>query len=156
MEIREIELPGIGRKYALRTEDGARLTVILHHSGHREIYLFEQEADFPTAAVRLNDHDGRELGAILAGAYYQPVGQADLTTVLGQMAIDWYEVGPGMAGKTSGELRIRSETGASVIAVLREGSALPNPGPETTLRQGDTLVLIGTREQVAAFRRFAS
>ncbi|MFN2422024.1 MAG: cation:proton antiporter regulatory subunit [Gemmatimonadota bacterium] len=157
LEIREIELPGIGRKYALLTEDGARLTVILHNSGHREIYLFDKGADFPTSAVRLDDRDGRGLGAILAGAYYQPVGEADLATVLGQMAIDWHEVGPAMAGRTIGALEIRSKTGASVIAVLRKEGALPNPGPGTTLRQGDTLVLIGTREQIEAFRRrFAS
>jgi TrkA domain protein len=155
MEVREIELPGIGRKYAIRTDEGDRLTIIIHNSGHREIYLFEKGAEFPTAAVRLRDQDARRLGAILSGAYYQPVGDADLATILGQMTIDWHEVKPPLAGRTIGDLRIRAETGANVIAILRDGQAIPNPGPETRLLEGDTLVVAGTREQVEAFHRFA-
>lgn len=157
MEIREIELPGVGRKYALRTGDDERVTVILHNTGHREIYLFGEGADFPTAAVRLDDEEGRQLGAILTGAWFQPVPTADLETILGELTIDWYRVTDGaLPGRTIAELRIRTQTGASVIAVLRpEAPDIPNPDPDTRIERGDTLVVIGSREQVDAFRRFA-
>ena len=156
MEVREIELPGVGWKYAVRTAGGARLTVIIHHTGHREIYLFEEGAEFPSHAVRLEDAEGRQLGAILGGARYQPVGEAQLETVLGQLTIDWYRVPEGLADRTIGELEIRKRTGASIIAILRQGRPPdPNPGPDTALREGETLMVIGSREQVEAFRRFA-
>lgn len=157
MEIREVELPGIGHKYALRTDEGERLTVILHHTGHREIYLFEKGGEFPACATRLSDSEGRKLGAILSGAFYQPVGEANLETILGQLTFHWHEVETGpLVGHTIGELGIRKQTGASIIARLREDEpALTNPGPDTRLRRGDTLIIIGSREQVEAFRSFA-
>lgn len=157
MEVREIELPGIGWKYALRTEDGERLTVIIHHTGHREIYYFDEGADFPSHAVRLSDEEGRQLGAILSGAYYQPVGEAQLRTVLGELTVDWYEVDGGpLVERTIGDLQVRKRTGASIIAVLREGDPPNvNPGPETEIREGDRLMVIGSREQVEAFRALA-
>lgn len=157
MEVREIELPGIGWKYALRTREGERMTVIIHHTGHREIYYFEKGADFPAHAVRMTDEEGRQLGAILGGAHYQPVGEAQLQTVLGQLTIDWHEVeGEPLAGHAIGELEVRRRTGASIIAVLREDElANVNPAPDTRLLEGDTLMVIGSREQVEAFRALA-
>lgn len=158
MEIREVELPGIGHKYALHTDEGERLTVILHNTGHREIYQFEKGGEFPACATRLTDDEGRKLGAILTGAFYQPVGEANLDTVLGQLTFHWHEVEDGVLdGRTIGELGIRKQTGASIIARLREGEPpQTNAGPETRLRSGDTLIVIGSREQVEAFRTFAS
>lgn len=158
MEVREIELPGIGWKYALASAEGERLTVIIHNTGHRELYYFEKDASFPSHAVRLNDEEGRQLGAILSGAYYQPVGEAQLQTVLGELTIDWHSVAEAspLAGRTIGKLGIRRKTGASVIAVLREGKPPnANPGPEMEIRSGDTLMVIGSRKQVEAFRTFA-
>lgn len=155
MDVREIELPGIGRKYALRTETGDRMTIIIHNSGHREIYLFDDKAEFPSSAVRLSDVDGRRLGAILGGAFYQPVGEADLATILGKMTIDWKPVPPAMVGKTIGELAIRNAAGANVIAILRGDQVLPNPAPETVLQPLDTLVVVGTRDQAESFRLFS-
>lgn len=155
MDVREVELPGIGWKYALTTSEGERITVILHNTGHRELYYFDKGADFPSQAVRMSDEEGRQLGAILSGAYYQPVGEAKLQTVLGELTIDWYTVSEGspLAGRTIGELQIRARTGASIIAILR-GQEAPNvnPGPESRIESGDTLMVIGSRRQVEAFR----
>jgi TrkA domain protein len=140
MECKEIDLPGVGKKYAINTVDGERMTIILHTTGHREIYLFDQDADFPNAAVRMDDEEARQVGAILSGAFFQPVPSQDLETVLGELTIDWY----------------RAETGVSVIAVIRPGSPdIPNPSPQTRIEDADTLVVIGSREQVDDFRRFA-
>lgn len=159
MEIREIELPGVGMKYALRTAEDERITVIIHNTGHREIYFFDKGAEFPSAAKRLDDTEGRQLGAILSGGYFQPVGEASLETVLGQLAIDWYRVQDGdhLAGRTIGELQLRSRTGASVIAILRGGRPVStNPAPEQRIETGDTLMVIGSREQIETFRSFAA
>jgi CPA2 family monovalent cation:H+ antiporter-2 len=47
------------------------------------------------------------------------------------------------AGKTLRELDIRKNTGATVIAVARNGEASTNPGPEFTLQTDDIVVLLG-------------
>ena len=157
MECNEIDLPGVGKKYAIHTADGERMTIILHTTGNREIYLFDQGEDFPKAAVRMDDEEARQVGAILSGAFFQPVPSQDLETVLGELTIDWYRVKAGrLPGHTIEELQIRAETGSSLIAVLRPGSPdIPNPSPQTRIEDGDTLVVIGSREQVRDFRRFA-
>ena len=51
-------------------------------------------------------------------------------------------------GKTIGDLRLRSKTGATVIAVVHDGHIDINPGPELRLRAEDVLVLLGSPEQI--------
>ncbi|MBT2905460.1 TrkA C-terminal domain-containing protein [Streptomyces sp. McG8] len=51
-------------------------------------------------------------------------------------------------GRVLGDTRMRTETGVSVVAVLRRAEAIPSPGPDFRLAGGDTLIVIGTREGV--------
>jgi len=56
-----------------------------------------------------------------------------------------------LAGRTMAECRIREATGALVLALREPGGAFEsNPGPDTVLGAGATLVVIGTPEQLAA------
>lgn len=55
-----------------------------------------------------------------------------------------------VVGRTIGDLRLRSRTGATVIAVVRDGRTEINPGPEQELQAEDVLVLLGSPEQVEA------
>jgi voltage-gated potassium channel len=50
--------------------------------------------------------------------------------------------------RTLEALAVRQTTGASVLAVLRDGAPLANPPPDLTLRVGDRLLALGTREQL--------
>ncbi|MDQ3926649.1 MAG: cation:proton antiporter [Actinomycetota bacterium] len=61
-----------------------------------------------------------------------------------------------VVGKTLGDLRIRSETGVSVVAVIREEDLLPNPGPELIFEAGDVVGALGTPDQRATFRALAN
>lgn len=60
-----------------------------------------------------------------------------------------------MAGKAIGELRIRSKTGASVVALIRGDNVMPNPGPEIAFEAGDVVGFLGTPDQRVAFRKLA-
>jgi CPA2 family monovalent cation:H+ antiporter-2 len=51
-------------------------------------------------------------------------------------------------GKSLADLSIRPRTGASVIALTRNGVTESNPSLRTTLSAGDILVLLGSREQI--------
>jgi K+/H+ antiporter YhaU regulatory subunit KhtT len=51
-------------------------------------------------------------------------------------------------GRSLAELDLRRRSGASVIARVRDGGTLANPGGEETIEPGDTLVLLGTNAQV--------
>jgi CPA2 family monovalent cation:H+ antiporter-2 len=52
------------------------------------------------------------------------------------------------AGRKFGDLAVRARTGATVIAVVREGRSFLNPEPEFELRTGDTLVVIGAHAEL--------
>jgi TrkA domain protein len=47
-------------------------------------------------------------------------------------------------GLTLGATKARTRTGSSVVALMRDKEVVPSPGPETGLRGGDTLVVVGT------------
>ncbi len=56
-------------------------------------------------------------------------------------------------GKTLAELDLRMKTGASVLAMTREGAGILTPSPTEPLRQGDVLALAGSAEAIAAARQ---
>jgi TrkA domain protein len=154
MQVHQHDLPGVGKKFALATNEGERMTVIIHNTGHREIYVFKGKEEFPSSAVRLEDAEARMLGAILGGAYFQPAVAESMDMVMGQLSVEWFRVDTGspLAGHTIQDAAIRKRTGASVIAILREGRPLPNPGPGDGIEAGDTLLVVGDRQQVQRFR----
>lgn len=51
-------------------------------------------------------------------------------------------------GKNLGELDMRGKTGATVIAVVRDGATKISPGAGYELCEGDTVVLLGSSEKV--------
>jgi voltage-gated potassium channel len=64
----------------------------------------------------------------------------------------------GQAGNTIGELRIRGDTGATIVAIRKaDGSYGDHPAAETVLEEGDVLIVVGTPEQTrAAEKLFAA
>jgi voltage-gated potassium channel len=55
------------------------------------------------------------------------------------------------AGRTIGDLRVREQTGASIVALRREdGTFDTRPTPETVLGEGDVLVGVGTSDEIRA------
>lgn len=85
-----------------------------------------------------------------AGAVAAP----NLDDLLGELDVTYLALGrrAAAAGKTLRDLDLRHATGATVVAVLRDGRPIANPGPETLLGTGDVVAAIGTREQVLALR----
>ena len=51
-------------------------------------------------------------------------------------------------GKTIGELQFRQQTGATIVAVLKNGRPQLSPGPQTRLDAGDTLIVTGEISQI--------
>jgi len=58
------------------------------------------------------------------------------------------------AGRTVGQSKLREETGVLVLALRNAGAKdfNTNPSPETILRAGDNLIVIGTSEQIERMR----
>jgi CPA2 family monovalent cation:H+ antiporter-2 len=76
-----------------------------------------------------------------------------ITAVRG-MEIVWLPVPDDspIVGRTIAETNLRALTGASIVAVLREGQLVPNPKSATQLQVGDIVGLIGETTQVEQAR----
>jgi TrkA domain protein len=156
-EISEEILPGIGRRYTLPASEGARVVVVVHHSGRRDLYLVPPAAagDEPAASFSLSDDEARRLGAVLGGAYFKPAVVADVEAVIGNLLIDWVTLRPDSPGAdhSIAELEIRRRTRMTVVALLRDNETILAPEPGETLRAGDRLVVVGRQEDLGAFLR---
>jgi CPA2 family monovalent cation:H+ antiporter-2 len=73
-----------------------------------------------------------------------------LTALFAAATVDNIQVQPEHAarGRSLRELDIRKASGASVIAIVRNGAAVTNPGPDITLEQDDILVLVGSHQEL--------
>jgi TrkA domain protein len=156
VDLRETRLPGVGTKFTLRLESGARLAVILHNDGLREIYFFRHGDDEePRAVIELDDDEARQLGAVIGGAYERPKIVEELEVALGELQIEWVRVpdeSPWI-GKTLAESGFRAKTGITIIAILREPEPVTGARPDDVIQRGDTLVTVGKAGQYGAFRR---
>jgi CPA2 family monovalent cation:H+ antiporter-2 len=106
---------------------------------------------------RISDRVRRELYAPVASDL-SDTASGDLLQQLGRTSrmieTEWLHLPENnpIVGETIGEVRIRSKTGASVVAIVRGDEALPNPGPEVSFEAGDFIGVLGTPDQRAAFR----
>jgi TrkA domain protein len=151
--VSEQNLPGIGRSYAVTGIDGARVTVVVHHSGRRDLYVYGTDGSADPTVLSLTDDQARRLGAVLGGAYFQPTIVSEVEAVIGELLIDWVTIRPESpgAGRSIAELEIRQRTGMTVVAVLRGDETILSPEPTSLVLAGDRLVVIGRREDLARF-----
>jgi len=66
--------------------------------------------------------------------------------------IAWRKVPPSsaLAGMTLAESAMRTRTGATLVAISRDGNFILNPAMETMFQVDDRLGLLGNPEQIAA------
>jgi TrkA domain protein len=154
-EVTEQSLPGIGHRYELSAADGEAITVVIHHSGRRDLYVAGSGGAATQAAVTLNDAQARTLGAILSGAYFKPAVVDEIEAVVGELLIDWVTLkddSPG-AGRSIAELQVRQRTGMTIAAILRDHQAMVAPEPSVVLQADDRLVVLGRPGDLASFVR---
>ena len=158
-DFQETRLPGVGTKFTFRLDDGARIAVIVHNDGKRELYWFRHARDDqPGAVIELDDDEARQLGAVLGGAYERPKIVEDLELALGELQIEWTPVPDSSRciGKTLSECGFRAKTGVTVIAILRDPEPVSGARPEDVIQRGDTLVTVGKAGSYRGFKLLLS
>ncbi|MFF0161001.1 cation:proton antiporter regulatory subunit [Streptomyces sp. NPDC005263] len=148
--LRATPLPGIGVQYDLVTREQRHLSVVAHRDGARTVSVYRtDDPDSCAQSLRLTGAEAGTLIDALKPSHHSP--SLLYTTDLGLVA-ERVEVAAASRwnGRVLGDTRMRTETGASVVAVLRRTEAIPSPAPDFRLVGGDTLIVIGTREGVDA------
>jgi TrkA domain protein len=151
-EVREEELPGIGRRFVIEMNYGGVVTVVIHNSGRRDLYVSHPDRDEP-AIVTMGDAEAHAVAAVLRGTYFTPVAVKGVRELIGELVIDWAALAPGSpgVGRSIGELRVRTRTGMTIMSILRAKAVINEPGPEEVLKPNDQVVVVGRRENVPKF-----
>jgi monovalent cation:H+ antiporter-2, CPA2 family len=139
---------------------------MLHELGIYEVVQPESEAGLEIARQALLHLDiaapeiQRFVDSVRRDVYSPLYGQHGDYKVLARlhgaqqmMPVHWVQLPEQSAlnEKTIGAVRIRSLTGASVVAILRDEELIPNPTPEQPLRSGDFLAVLGDGDELAQF-----
>jgi TrkA domain protein len=159
VRIKMADLPGIGKKLSFITPDNKMLVLITHHSGKRELFFFnDSDADEADFSMDLTANETRELGAQFLGATYQPVDLDTMKTFKKKLVMEWVELKPEspIVNKAMGEARIRTKTGATLVAIIRGDDIIISPELDELLLPHDTLMAAGTSEHISSFEALCS
>ena len=153
-DIQETLLPGVGVRHEFRTAGGERVSVLTHRGGRRELAVYDRrDPDACIAVLHLDEDDTRTLSDLLGGSQVSEAVRAVQQEIEG-LAIEWIDVAAGspFVGATIAEGGFRTRTGASIVAVLRDATTVPAPGPDHRFEAGDVIVAVGTPDGLAQLR----
>ncbi|MDQ4077662.1 MAG: cation:proton antiporter [Chloroflexota bacterium] len=107
----------------------------------------------PTEIQRFTDTVREELYAPLYSVHgdYQTIAQLQGATRLIELQWETVPADSPLVGKAIGELHIRSQTGATVVGVIRDGALLANPDAGFRFKAGDRVGILGQGRQLVAF-----
>ncbi|GAA4084750.1 cation:proton antiporter regulatory subunit [Actinomadura miaoliensis] len=153
-------LPKVGFLYVFTTADGQRAGVVAHRDGRRDLVLYDPHdpervrctvvltgAEPRTVAELLGlpvviDHVPH-LNRALAGARADGLRAVRIPVP----AVSPYD------GRTLGDTRAHTRTGASIVAVIRDGRTITSPPSGFRLAHGDAVVAVGDAAATAALRK---
>jgi Kef-type K+ transport system membrane component KefB/Trk K+ transport system NAD-binding subunit len=126
---------------------GVRFVATVRNAGDEEVFL-RAGAD-----VVLNPFEDAAEQAVdsLAAVRHSLPGQFLWPTSISELRL---ESGSVFAGKRLADIPLRSETGATILAITRAGRSTFDPGPDFVLYPGDRVVLLGDKkhlDQAAVF-----
>jgi TrkA domain protein len=148
VEVERTALPGIGLRHEFVTGKGQHAAVVSHVSGRRDIVIYRpQDPDTVQATLSLSIDEANGVAELLgtsriverlADLQRQVVGLATIQVPI--------TAGSPYDGRTLGDTRARTRTGASIVAVIRAGGIIGSPRPDFVFHPGDLVVVVGTAE----------
>ncbi len=150
MEIFETPVPGIGIRYEFQGDSGDHVGVVVRRDGKRDIALYDpQDPDTCKATMELSEGDAARVAELLGGTTITSRLDTLRHSVEG-LAIEWVEMPDkgGLTKKTISDGKIRTDTSASIVAVIRDEMVIPGPDPDFEFAAGDTVLVVGSPEAV--------
>lgn len=157
-EVTETQLPGVGVRHEFSTSAGERVAILAHRGGRREVLVYDAaDPDRCTTVLHLSSEDTRTLAEMLGASQVSQALSAVEQRIEG-LAIDWVKIveGSAMVGETIGSSGLRAQTGASIVALVRNDETIAAPGPEHDLASGDVAVAVGTPDGLRELRELLS
>ncbi|WP_433257077.1 cation:proton antiporter regulatory subunit [Streptosporangium sp. CA-135522] len=152
MEVEQTALPGIGLRHEFTTRSGRRIGIVSHRTGRRDLVIYDPaDPDRACETVKLNDEEADALCELLGAPRIVQRLNALHREVEGLVSLQLpILAGTPYAGRPMGDARVRTRTGASIVAVVRGGQVFASPGPDFAFADGDVVVVVGSPESTAA------
>jgi len=155
VDVIETKLPGIGVRHDFLTDGGRRVGVVSHRNGNRDLVVFSKDdPDSCSQVLQMSAAEADALAQFLgSGRIVEKL--ASLSEQISSLATGKVRIAHGSRydGLSVGATRARTRTGATIVALMRDKDVIPSPSPETALRGGDTLVVVGTPEGIENLRQ---
>jgi TrkA domain protein len=152
VDLERTPLPGIGLQHVFTTARGRRVGVVSHRDGRRDLVIYRRDdPDSAAEAVVLSPEEANALAELL-GAARIVERLAELHRQVEGLVSEQIPIMAGSAydGRSLGDTRTRTRTGASIVAVVRDRDVIASPRPDFVFRAGDVVVAVGTAEGTAA------
>lgn len=149
VEVESRVLPGIGVCQEIVLHGGRRIGVVTRRNGLRDLVFYDEDGEGAAATAALSDDEANAVAEIL-GAPQLTFRLSVLQRQAEGLIVEQLPVPADSpyAGRPLGDTQARTLTGASIVAILRQGAALPSPTPDFVLHTEDLVVTVGTQAAV--------
>lgn len=151
-QIDETHLPGVGVRREFTTHEGDRVGVIEHRTGRRDVLVYNRhDPDSCRVVMRLTEDDGRTLAELMGVPHVSDEAPEELRQEIASgLVIDWLPIRDNWTCTqcTLASLDLPSQTGALIVAVIRNQRTIPSPGADFQLSPGDTAIVVGAPESI--------
>lgn len=156
VEVRRVDLPGLGVLHSIVTHDALEISVVAHRAGTSDLIVRRDDQETPVVTARLENDEARTLAELLGGTRIIE-SIADLEAMPG-LPIGWVAVDEGdpVAGNELGSIDAFDGDSVQIIAVVRGDDVHASPAPDFRVRAGDMLVAVGAPHRLAHAFRIAS
>ncbi|OIJ22200.1 potassium transporter TrkA [Anaerobacillus alkalidiazotrophicus] len=157
MKMKMTDLPGVGKKISFINAENQMMAMIIHHSGKRELYFFEDaDDDEAVFTFNLSSEETKQMGAQFLNATLDPVMNEKLERLQllrKQVIVEWVEIKrqPQFTGKTYMEFEKLLPNGVTVVGLFHDDDFNVSPSGDLTLQKGNTIMVVGKREPIEHF-----
>ncbi|XVQ15392.1 cation:proton antiporter regulatory subunit [Spirillospora sp. CA-255316] len=152
MDVERTALPGIGLQHVLTTGRGRQIGVVSHRTGRKDLVIYDKDdPDSCVVTVKLTTEEANAIAELLGtGRVVERL--ADLHRQVEGLITEQIPIAPGSpyAGRPLADARVRTRTGASIVAIVRDGQVMASPRPDFTIEAADIVVVVGTDDGVSA------
>ena len=116
VDVRRVKLPGVGVLHTFVTDDGGKVGVITHRSGHSDLVTFAdaEDGDARKVSLRLDEDEAHTLAELLGGTRITE-SLSGMDQIPG-LSIDWFPVDYDhhIAGQQLGSLTAKGLPGVTM------------------------------------------
>ncbi len=152
MDVERTALPGIGLQHVLTTGRGRQIGIVSHRTGRKDLVIYDKhDPDSCVVTVKLTTEEANAIAELLGtGRVVERLN--DLHRQVEGLKTEQIPITPGSpyAGRPLADTQARTRTGASIVAVVRDGNVIASPRPDFTFTENDIVVVVGTDEGTTA------